>query len=153
ARPLSSTQIDTLRRWVEQGAKWQKHWAFIPPQRPSVPDARGQQSEVRNPIDNFVNAKRQAAGLSGSPEADKTTLIRRVTLDVTGLPPSLAQVDAFLRDASPDAFEKVVDRLLASPRYGERMVLDWLDAARYADSNGYQQDLTRTNWPWRDGVI
>ncbi len=153
ARPLSTGQIDTLRRWIEQGAKWQKHWAFLPPRRSPIPAIDNRQSTINNPIDSFVSAKRQAAGLTGSPEAEKTTLIRRVTLDLTGLPPTLAEVDAFLADSLPDAYEKVVDRLLASPRYGEHMVLDWLDAARYADSNGYQQDRTRTSWPWRDGVI
>ncbi len=149
ARPLSLSQIDTLWRWIDQGAKWQKHWAFLPPRLPPVPSLDNQQS----PIDAFISVKRQAAGLTASPEAEKTTLIRRVTLDLTGLPPTLAEVDAFLKDSGPDAYEKVVERLLASPRYGERMVLDWLDAARYADSNGYQQDRTRTLWPWRDGVV
>ena len=153
ARPLSRGQVDTLKRWIEQGAKWQKHWAFLPPRRAPVPAIDNRQSANNNPIDFFISAKRQAAGLAASSEAEKSTLIRRVTLDLTGLPPTLAEVDAFLADRSPDAYEKVVDRLLASPRYGEHMVLDWLDAARYADSNGYQQDRTRTNWPWRDGVI
>src|SRR5262249_28322307 len=107
----------------------------------------------RNPIDHFVLARLEKEGLRPAPEASPETLIRRVTLDLTGLPPTPAEVDAFLADRSPRAYEKVVDRLLASPRYGERMVLEWLDAARYADSNGYQTDGTRPMWPWRDWVI
>src|SRR5262249_748552 len=107
----------------------------------------------RNGIDYFVLERLEREGLNPSPEADKTTLIRRVTLDLTGLPPTPAEVDAFLADASPDAYEKVVDRLLASPRYGERMAARWLDAARYADTNGYQSDGERSMWRWRDWVI
>jgi hypothetical protein len=152
-RPLTAAQVEVLRRWIEQGAKWQKHWAFIPPQRPTIPEVRGQESGVRNPIDNFIIARRQAAGLTGSPEAEKTTLLRRVTLDLSGLPPTPAEVDGFLKDNSPDAYEKAVDRLLASPRFGERMAIDWLDAARYADSNGYQSDGERFMWRWRDWVL
>src|SRR5207302_5663500 len=98
-RPLTAAQVDTLKRWIEQGAKWQKHWAFIPPRRPSLPEIRIPNPESRNPIDVFISAKRQAAGLAGSPEAEKTTLLRRVTLDLTGLPPTPAEVEAFLKDA------------------------------------------------------
>jgi hypothetical protein len=151
-RTLTVRQIDLIRRWIEQGAKWQKHWSLIPPHRPPVPankDARW----CRNPIDRFILERLEREGLAPSPEASRTTLIRRITLDLTGLPPTPDEVDAFTVDRAPEAYEKMVDRLLRSPRYGERMVLDWLDAARFADSNGYQQDRTRTMWPWRDEVI
>jgi hypothetical protein len=152
-KPLSDSQKQLLRRWIEQGADYNQHWAFIPPRRPTVPEVRGQRSEVRNPIDNFISAKRHAAGLEASPEADRETLIRRVTLDLTGLPPTLAEVDAFLADRSPNTYEKVVDRLLASPRYGEKMANLWLDLARFGDTSGYEYDSTRQMWMWRDWVI
>ena len=151
-RQLTREQIATLGRWIEQGAKWQKHWSFIPPQRSPLPAVK-QPDWARNPIDRFILARLEREGLAPAAEAGKETLIRRVTLDLTGLPPTLAEIDAFLADDSPDAYERVVDRLLASPRYGERMVLEWLDAARYSDTNGYQADATRTMWPWRDWVI
>lgn len=151
-RKLSEEQRVLLKRWIDEGAAWGKHWAFVPPVRPELPKVSNSMS-MNNPIDAFVLAKLEANGLSPSPEAAKTTLIRRVTLDLTGLPPTLEEVDAFVADASPDAYERVVDRLLASPRYGERMVWDWLDAARYADTNGYQGDGTRTMWPWRDWAV
>jgi hypothetical protein len=151
-RKLTAQQIDLLRRWIEQGAKWQKHWSLIPPQRPPLPAVKNRQWG-RNPIDAFILERLEHEGLTPSAEAARTTLIRRVTLDLTGLPPTPVEVDAFLADPSPNAYEKVVDRLLRSSRYGERMVLEWLDAARYADSNGYQSDRTRTMWPWRDWVI
>src|SRR5205085_1087415 len=120
---------------------------------PAVPEIRNPKYEIRNPIDAFISAKREAAGLVGSPEADRTTLLRRVTLDLTGLLPSPEEVEAFLRDASPDAYEKVVDRLLASPHHGERWGRHWLDAARYADSHGFTIDAARVIWPYRDWVI
>jgi hypothetical protein len=151
-RSLKPSEIDLLRRWIEQGAKYQQHWAFIPPARPPLPDVSNP-AWVRNPIDAFILARLDAERLSPSPEAPKATLIRRASLDLTGLPPTPEEVDAFERDPSPDAYAKVVDRLLATPRYGERMALDWLDAARYADTNGYQSDRTRTMWPWRDQLI
>jgi mono/diheme cytochrome c family protein len=151
-RTLSAEEIETLRRWVAQGAGWQKHWSLIPPKR-SDPPAVADSSTVRNIIDNFVLARLEREGLSPSPEADKPRLIRRVTLDLTGLPPTIAEIDAFLNDTSPDAYERVVDRLLRSPRYGERMAARWLDAARYADTNGYQTDAERYMWRWRDWVI
>jgi hypothetical protein len=151
-RTLTEREIATLRRWVEQGAKWEKHWSFIPPKRPDVPKVRDQ-ARVRNPIDSFVLERLEKEGLRFSPEADRATLIRRVSLDLTGLPPTPAEVAAFLADRSPNAYEKVVDRLLQSPRYGERMAAVWMDAARYADSNGYQTDLERRMWRWRDWVI
>ena len=151
-KKLSADQIERIGRWIEQGAKWEQHWAFIPPQRPAVPVVRNA-GWVRNPIDAFVLARLEAEGLAPSAEADKTTLIRRVTLDLTGLPPTPQEVDNFLADTSPDAYEHVVDRLLRSPRYGERMAVRWLDAARYADTSGYQTDGIRTMWRWRDWVI
>src|SRR5207253_2262582 len=141
-----------IRRWIEQGAKWQKHWSFLPPRRPPLPPVKSARW-CRNPIDAFILDRLEREGLAPSPEADKATLIRRVTLDLTGLPPTPSEVDAFLRDSSPNAYEKVVDRLLASPRYGERMAIRWLDAARYADTNGYQTDGERYMWRWRDWVI
>jgi cytochrome c553 len=149
---LSPAQVETLRRWVAQGAAWQPHWALIPPERPAVPDVR-RRDWPRGPIDRFVLARLEREGLEPAPEADRTTLIRRVTLDLTGLPPTPAEVDAFLADRAPGAFERVVDRLLASPRFGERMAARWLDAARYADTNGYQSDGERFMWRWRDWVI
>jgi hypothetical protein len=151
--PLSAAQQQTLRRWVDQGARWGRHWAYEPPERPPIADISDPKSQIRNPIDALVLARLRAEGLSLAPEADKATLLRRVTLDLTGLPPTLAEIDAFLADTSPDAYERVVTRLLASPRYGERMAIDWLDVARFADTNGYQNDFARSMWPWRDWVI
>ena len=130
----------------------EKHWSFIAPERSPLQSVR-QTAWPRNPIDAFILARLEAEGLAPSPEADRTTLIRRVTLDLTGLPPTPAEVDAFLADASRDAYERLVDRLLASPRYGQRMAAGWLDAARYADTSGYQTDGVRTMWRWRDWVI
>jgi hypothetical protein len=127
-------------------------WSFTAP-RPPAPPALGGDAGAINPIDNFIRARLAAEHLEPSPPADKTTLLRRVTFDLTGLPPTLAEVDAFLADTSPQAYEKVVDRLLASPRFGERMAVNWLDAARYADTNGYQSDEQRQMWRWRDWVI
>ena len=162
-KPLTAAQRETLRHWVEQGAEYAQHWAFVPPQRPAVPKfvvpplggiripPKG--GTTNNPIDHFILTRLDAEGLSPSPQASKETLVRRVTLDLTGLPPSLNEVRNFLADDSPDAFEKVVDRLLVSPRYAERMAMHWLDAARYADTNGYNNDETRSMWPWRDWVI
>ena len=154
-RKLTDKQIDLLQRWVEQGAKWGKHWSFEPPVRPPTPNVKDPAvaARVKNPIDAFLFARLERDGLAPSPEANKEALIRRVTLDLTGLPPTPAEVDAFVADPSSDAYEKLVDRLLASPRYGERMVWEWLDIARYADTNGYQMDPTRTMWPWRDWAV
>jgi hypothetical protein len=160
-RRPSERQIQLIARWIEQGAKWQPHWSFIAPTRPIPPtisplalrERGGGEGWARNPIDNFVLARQQAEGLGPAPEADRTTLVRRVSLDLTGLPPTPSEVDAALGDLSPDWYEKVVDRLLGSPRYGERMAARWLDAARYADTNGYQSDGDRTMWRWRDWVI
>ena len=149
---LSDHEIELIQRWIQQGAVWQKHWSFIPPKRRQLPGVK-QDNWPRNPIDNFVLAHLEHEGVSPSPEADRERLIRRVTLDLTGLPPTPAEIDAFLNETSPAAYEKVVDRLLASPRYGERMAARWLDAARYADTNGYQTDGERSMWRWRDWVI
>src|SRR5262245_59608664 len=151
--PLTERQIALLTRWIEQGAMWQKHWSFIPPKRPELPKALKDAKWVRNPIDAFVLARLEHEGLKPSAEADRATLLRRVSLDLTGLPPSPAELDAFLADKSANAYEKVVERLLRSPQYGERMAFPWLDAARYADSNGYQTDGERLMWRWRDWVI
>jgi hypothetical protein len=151
-RHLTEKQVGLLKKWVEQGAKWGKHWAMEPPVRPMLSEVKDA-GWVKNPIDRFILARLEKEGLKPSPEASKEALIRRVTLDLTGLPPTPEDVDAFVADPSSDAYEKVVDRLLASPRYGERMVWEWLDLARYADTNGYQNDPTRTSWPWRDWVI
>ncbi len=151
--PLTERQIALLTRWIEQGATWQKHWSFIPPKRPELPKGLKDATWVHNPIDAFVLQRLEREGLKPSPEADRPTLLRRVSLDLTGLPASPAELDAFLADKSADAYEKVVDRLLRSPQYGERMAFPWLDAARYADSNGYQTDGERFMWRWRDWVI
>ncbi|HEX5082247.1 MAG TPA: DUF1553 domain-containing protein [Blastocatellia bacterium] len=149
---LTEKQIETIKRWIDEGAKWDGHWAFIPPRRPEIPRVTNV-SWVRNPIDSFILARLEKEGLKPQPEADKTTLLRRVYLDLTGLPPTPADVDAFLADKSAGAYEKVVDRLLASPHYGERMAMAWLDLARYADTHGYHIDSHRDMWPWRDWVI
>ncbi len=149
---LSDRDIDLIRRWIEQGAKWERHWAFLPPKRVSPPGVRDT-SWPANAIDPFVLARLEREGLKPSPDADRATLLRRVSLDLTGLPPTPAETDAFLADTSPGAYEKVVDRLLASPRYAERMAIRWLEAARYADTNGYQTDGPRDMWRWRDWVI
>jgi hypothetical protein len=151
-RRLTTRQVAILRRWIEQGAKWQKHWSLLPPRRPDFP-AIEDRDWPRIGLDRFVRARLEREGLRPSPEADQLTLLRRVSLDLVGLPPTPAEVDAFVSDHSPDAYEKVVDRLLASPRWGEQMAARWLDAARYADTNGYQSDGERFMWRWRDWVI
>ncbi|MBK9165914.1 MAG: DUF1553 domain-containing protein [Bryobacterales bacterium] len=143
---LTDREISTLRSWIAEGAVWEKHWSFLPPKR-HTPPAPG------HPIDAFVKARLDREGLGFSPEASRETVLRRAALDLTGLPPTPAELDAFLADRSPNAYEKAVDRLLASPRYGERMAIRWLDAARYADTNGYQFDGERYMWRWRDWVI
>ena len=151
-RQLSPSETDILRRWIEQGGQYERHWAFVAPARPALPTVSNT-GWPRNGIDYFVLHRLDEEGLPPAGEADKATLLRRVTLDLTGLPPTIAEADAFLGDNSPDAYERVVDRLLQSPRYGERMALDWLDAARFADSGGYQGDILRSMWLWRDWVI
>ncbi len=151
-RQLKPAQIQLLTDWVAQGAPWEQHWSFTPIARPALPDVK-QSNWPTNALDRFVLARLEQESLAPSPPANKEALLRRVTLDLTGLPPTLAEIDAFLADDSPGAYERVVDRLFASPRYGERMVWEWLDVARYADTNGYQGDRTRTMWPWRDWAI
>jgi mono/diheme cytochrome c family protein len=149
---LTDRQIELLRRWIEEGAKWDTHWAYTAPVRRELPAVQHPEW-VRNPIDRFILARLEREGLKPSPEADRETLLRRVSYDLTGLPPTPADVDAFLADRSPDAYEKRVDALLRSPHYGERMAVPWLDAARYADTHGYHIDSLRGMWPWRDWVI
>ncbi len=147
---LTPEQKETLKRWVAEGAKWAKHWAFVPPVRPALPATA---APGRNAIDAFVFARLEKEKLAPSAEAGKETLLRRLSLDLIGLPPTVGELDAFLADQAPDAYEKQVERLLASPHYGERWGRDWLDAARYADSNGYEKDAPRSAWFYRDWVI
>jgi hypothetical protein len=151
-KSLDARQVVLLRTWIEQGAKWESAWALTTPKRPALPAVRSS-AWVRQPLDRFILARLDAEGLRPSPEADRAVLLRRVSFDLTGLPPTVDEVDAFLADAAPDAYERVVDRLLASPRYGERMAMEWLDAARYADTHGLHVDSHRDMWPWRDQVI
>ena len=151
-RTLAPKQIELIRQWIDQGAKWQSHWAFDPPKHPAVPEVQDK-AWLRNPIDNFTLSRLGAEGLKPSAEADKATLLRRVSFDLIGLPPTPAAVDSFLADHSPDAYEKRVDELLRSPHYGERIAMPWLDLARYSDTHGYHIDSLREMWPWRDWVI
>jgi hypothetical protein len=161
--PLNSEQTALLRRWIEEGAVWPeeasvaeatiaRHWAYVKPVRPKLPSVR-QSSWIINPIDRFVLARLEQEGLNPSAELFRERLIRRVSLDLIGLPPSVAEVEAFVADPDPSAYEHLVDRLLASPHYGERWARLWLDLARYADTNGYEKDLRRTMWRYRDWVI
>ncbi len=150
--PLSNFEIDLIERWIEQGAVYKPHWAFTAPKKPEVP----QQDKIKwgnNEVDNFVLDKMTKSGFKPNPEADKNRLLRRVSLDLTGLPPDEKLMERFLKDDSPQAYEKLVDELMASPAFGEQMALHWMDVARYADSYGYQDDDIRTQWPWRDWVI
>ncbi len=144
---LTETNIATLEAWIAQGAPWAEHWAFVRPERPAVPES------ASHPIDHFIRKRLAWEEIQPSPEANRVTLIRRASFTMTGLPPSIAAVDSFLADKEPGAYERVIDRLLDSPRYGEHMALEWLDAARYADSSGYQADWERHMWPWRDWVV
>jgi mono/diheme cytochrome c family protein len=151
-RVLSPEQKDALKRWIADGAEYQPHWSLIAPKRPQPPDVK-QSAWVRNPIDRFVLAKLEARGLQPAPEADRRTLIRRLSLDLTGLPPSPGDVDAFVNDSAPNAYDQLVERLLASPRWGEHRGRYWLDYARYADTHGIHFDNYRENWAYRDWVI
>ena len=160
--PLDAAQVALIKTWIDAGAVGpanevaavaaSKHWSFQPIKRPAVPAVKDK-AWVRNPIDAFILARLEKEGVAPSPEADRATLIRRLSLDLLGLPPSPNEVDDFVADQRPDAYEKLVDRLLASPHYGERWGRHWLDLARYADSNGYSIDAPRSMWPYRDWVI
>ncbi|MEM9930909.1 MAG: DUF1549 domain-containing protein, partial [Bacteroidota bacterium] len=146
---MTEAEKELIRRWIDQGAEYEGHWAFTPPHKPELPEA----DEGVNPIDHFILAKLKEKRMSPAPAADRATLLRRVSFDLTGLPPSTQEMEDFLADESPNAYEKVVNRLLSSPHYGERMATEWLDLSRYADSHGYQDDRPRSMWPWRDWVI
>src|SRR5262245_27666438 len=165
--PLKPAEIKLITNWIDQGAVWPDvknsdrsaehsalptHWAYVKPVQPPLPPVKNR-SWIRNPIDAFILARLEREGLTPSPEADRATLLRRLYLDLIGLPPSVKELDEFLADTSADAYEKAVDRLLASPRYGERWARPWLDLARYADSNGYEKDNLRVAWKFRDWVI
>lgn len=149
---LNETEIGLIRKWIDQGATYKKHWAFITPRQMDIP-AVDEEAWPRNELDYFTLAAMEGADLEPNAEADRERLLKRICLDITGLPPSREWQEEFMRDASPDAYEKAVDQLLAQPQYGERMAVYWLDVARYADSHGYQDDGLRTMWPWRDWVI
>ncbi|MEZ6063807.1 MAG: PSD1 and planctomycete cytochrome C domain-containing protein [Planctomycetaceae bacterium] len=152
-KQLTADEISLLQQWITEGADWGQHWAFAPIERPAVDDTAFEHATVRNPIDHFVLRRLKTAGLSQASAADRVSLIRRVTLDLTGLPPTVDEVEAFISDGSPDAYERVVDRLLASPHYGEHMARYWLDAARYGDTHGLHLDNYREIWAYRDWVI
>ena len=149
---LTPLEIKLIERWIEQGARYEKHWAFVPPRKAALPEI-DRSDWPRNEIDHFILAQQEQKGLNPNDPADKERLLRRVSLDLTGLPPTLDMMDRFLADNGPTAFEKMVDELLKQPAYGEKMAIHWLDLARYADSYGYQDDGYRTQWPWRDWVI
>ncbi|MEI6232924.1 MAG: DUF1553 domain-containing protein [Planctomycetota bacterium] len=151
-KPLSGKEVDILKRWISQGAKYSKHWSYVKPERPTLPDVKDK-GWARNAIDAFLLARLDKEGLKPQPEADRHMLVRRVTLDVTGLPPTVEEVEQFVNDKSPDAYEKLVDRMLSKPAYGEHWSRMWLDLARYADSGGYASDTPRTIWAYRDYVI
>jgi hypothetical protein len=148
---LTQHEVDLIEKWIAQGAEYKKHWAFVPPQQPDVPESG--EDWVVNEIDEFILSKLDEKDLQPNEESDRERLLKRVYLDLIGLPPTLEQQDAFLADASDNAYEKVVDQLLANKHYGEKMAIQWLDVARYADTHGYQDDGLRTMWPWRDWVI
>lgn len=151
-KSLTASQIETLGRWIDQGAVWKGHWAFEPVVRPQVPTTR-HAGWAKNPIDAFVLSKLESLGLEPTPPAPDYVMIRRLALDLIGLPPTIEEVEVFTADPRPNKYESLVDRLLDSPHHGERMAMDWLDLARYADTNGYQNDFARVMWPWRDWVI
>ncbi len=152
-QPLTEEEIDLIARWIEQGAEWEDHWAFVPPRQDITPPAVEDEASVNNGIDHFVLAKLQANDLTPAPQAEKEVLLRRVYLDLIGLPPTSEEAQAFLEDMRPDAYERLVDYLLASPHFGERWATLWLDLARYADTKGYEKDLNRSIWKYRDWVI
>src|SRR5690242_6953354 len=149
---LTDAQKNLLHQWISEGAKYETHWAFVAPMQAPLPTVKAR-DWPRNAIDFFVLAKLEENGLTPSPQADRYTLVRRVYLDLIGLPPTPQEADAFVNDSSPDAYERLVDRLLASPHYGERWARRWLDLARYSDTNGFEKDRPRSIWPYRDWVI
>ena len=149
---LSPFEVALIKKWIKQGAKYEKHWAFVAPKLPAIPDVNDK-GWPKNEIDYFVRFKQEQMGFEPNPEADKERLLKRLSFDLNGLPPDIKLMDKFLADNSPKAYEKIVDELMARPQYGEKMALHWLDIARYADSHGYQDDNYRTQWPWRDWVI
>jgi hypothetical protein len=149
---LSESEIALFKEWIAEGAEYQKHWAFVPPVRPPMPAVK-LESWPKNEIDYFVLQQLENRGLTPNPEADKERLLKRISFDITGLPPSIEQTQRFVADGSLNAYEKMIDELMSQPQYGERMAINWLDVARYADSHGYQDDNYRTQWPWRDWVI
>jgi len=149
---LTPSEIQTLQQWIEQGADWPRHWSFLRPVSPHIPSVQ-QVDWIRNPIDHFILARLETEGLPPSPEADPRSLLRRVTFDLTGLPPTEVEMNAYLADEASDAYERLVDRLLTSPRYGEQQAVHWLDIARYADSQGFEKDRPRIMWRYRDWVI
>ncbi len=149
-KELSASEIELLTRWVAEGAEWSQHWSLIPPVKP---DPAGPPQANSNPIDAFVARRLAEHGLQLSPQTDRDKLIRRITFDLTGLPPTIEEIDAFVADTSNDAYERLVDRLLDSPRYGQRMALAWMDAARYGDTSVYHADGPRDMWAWRDAIV
>lgn len=152
-KPLDAEAVGLLKTWIAQGAEYQRHWSFIPPEKAPPPEVSGRESGISNPIDAFVLARLEKDGITPAPPADRETWLRRVTMDLTGLPPTIVEQDAFLRDEATDAMPRVVERLLASPAFGERMAVDWLDAARFADTYGRHEDEDSEVWPWRDWVV
>jgi hypothetical protein len=149
---LTSDEVKIIKKWIEQGAKYEKHWAFVAPTKQPIPDVKNSKWPA-NEIDFFVLSKMEAKGLSPNEPAEKERLLKRLQMDLTGILPTPVETNAFLEDKSANAYEKKVDELLARPQYGEKMAVSWLDIARYADSHGYQDDNYRSQWPWRDWVI
>lgn len=149
---LTEAEVTVIKKWIEEGAKYEPHWAFVPPQKSALPQVKNK-AWLKNEIDNFVLSKMEEHGLAPNEEADKERLLRRITLDITGLPPTPGMIDSFVKSTDPHVYEKTIDALLQQPAYGERMAIPWLDVARYADSHGYQDDNYRSQWPWRDWVI
>ena len=150
--PLTPAEVTIIKEWIKQGAKYERHWAFVSPVKPVRPNVK-HEKWAKNDIDFFVLKKMEEKGLSPNEEADKERLLRRISFDITGLPPTPGMIDSFVNDADPNAYEKMIDILMSRPAYGERMAIPWLDVARYADSHGYQDDNYRSQWPWRDWVI
>ena len=152
-KKLTKEETDRIKDWIKSGGEWGKHWSFEKPVKSKVPEITNNEWKVENPIDQFVHLRLGEEGMVPEKEATKETLIRRITFDLTGLPPTVDEVDRFLSDNSDNAYEKLVDRILKSPRYGEQMARIWLDAARYADTHGLHLDNERSVWPYRDWVI